>query len=315
MTTVDCNLNITNVHLDATYDHLIKETREILYKKLTNDDNYANCYYLQDLNMVMEKDYLVRRYLHKSQGSVDSAVSTMVGALEWVKRYKLHEFKDSHFPREVLALGSTFLYEPDLAGRKTLYIRCKFNCNIKELDEFKYTFVAYKLFRAAEEAGEAGFTLVTDFSETPWSRVQLSWFNFFLEVANHFPYAISVNLSVNLPAICQGAFKIFKYALPADTRSKIQMISRDQLTQYIDIHNIPPFLGGKCQTAYSGPLVVLKGSPYLVDYFRRHGFLSSQVRKIHHFYKGELTLLTKECSWLTSDFVEQMDATLLKVKD
>ena len=311
--TTDCNSNNSEPRYSKKYDHLIEETRRQLQTKLTTKKEYIDSYYPLDLTLAMEEDYRIRRFLLKNSGSVSSAVSGIISTFQWIKKKQLRDLKDSDFPREIHLLGSMFLYQPDLSGRKVFYMRHKHNSTIKDIYEMKVQYMAYQLLKASDASGETGFILITDLSDTPWSRIEFSLLNFFLQLAQHFPYGVALALYVDLPSLAQGAYKVFKYTLPPEIRSTLDLISRDQLTKYIDINNIPPFLGGKCRLEYSGPSMVPKDALSLVQYGLAKGIKESVIIKVYKFYRKEIEQLAQECSWSNSDLWNQLDASLSKL--
>lgn len=299
---------------NKVYDHLIDKTRQVLKNKLTGDSRLTGSYYDKDVELAMEEEYRVRRFLLKTSGSVESAAACMVSTFQWIRKNRLRDLKDSDFPQEVHMLGSMFLYQPDLAGRNVFYMRHRHNSTIKEVYDMKVQYMAYQLFKAAEASGEPGFTLVTDLSDTPWSRIQFCLLKFFLQLAQYFPHGIALALYIDLPYLCQEGYKVFKYALPLDIRSTLNLISRDQLVKYIKVDNIPPFLGGKCQIEYSGPSVVPKDSLCIVDYGLKNGLKREVIANFYKFYRNEIQLLSHECPWSTRDLCTQLDSTLAKLK-
>ena len=268
MTETNRDSGHSQIRYSTKFDHLIEETRNVLCQRLRDENE--DSYYKFDLNRAMEEDFRVRRFLLKSNGSVDSAVKSMITTFHWIKKYGLREAGMSQmFPIEVALLGSVFIYEPDLNGRKVLYMRYKYNNVIKEVYDMKTRIIAYILITADDESGEDGFSLVIDMLGISWSNLELGILSFFHQMSQNFPFSIALSLFVDLPFFCQATFNVFRYAFPPDVRPSVLAISRDQLSQYVDIKNIPPFLGGTCPVPFSGPSVVPKNSVHIIDVGRK----------------------------------------------
>lgn len=296
---------------NTKFDHLIEQTRQLLTQKIP--DVPKDTYYEFDVSRFMKEDFRVRRFLYKFNGSIELAVDSMISAFQWIKSNNLRDLQDTDFPTEIYLLGSVFLYEPDVNGRRVFYMRHKHNHTMKDIHELKMQFLAYNLLKAADAAGEAGLSMVVDMSGISWSNIELSMLTFLHQMGQNFPFEIALCLFVDLPKFCQATFNVFKYAFPSEVRSSVMAVSHDQLTKYIDINNIPPFLGGRCQMTYSGPQVVPSNSTYIVDHGKRLGFHKDQIVRIFSFYRKEIEKLSKECPWSNQELWQQLDQTIAPI--
>lgn len=296
----EANRNYTgdDVRRSKKFDHLISETREILHHKLTTEVKYLNTYYNFDLERAMNDSYQVRRFLHKANGSIELAVKSIIASFQWIKSNKLRDLRESDFPGEVFLLGAVFPYEKDKFGRPTNYMRVKNHVLIKELTKLKIQFIYYLALMTDDEAGEDGVTIVVDLNGISISHLDLEMALSLSSMREHLPYSAAYVILVDLPFIARTGFNLIKYALPTELRELMVVIDRKDLTKYIDINNIPKFLGGKCKTPYSGPEMVPPGSITSAEYARKVLKLKSdRIEKIAKLCLPLIEAARREAGW------------------
>lgn len=278
--------NSTKLRLSTKYDRLIGQTRDLLYSKLTTKKKFDGTFYQFDFDRAMKDDHSIRRFLLKSSGSVDSAVSSIISTFQWIKSNKLRELKDSDFPKEFYLIGPVFRYQPDAAGRPTVYFRIKSHIPIKEMIKLKVQFVAYLILQADDLGGDAGLTTICDVTDISLSNVDLEMALTLAEIRDHFPFTSAAILTIDLPLIARAAYNIVKYILPSEIRNTMANIKREDLHKHVPLENIPPFLGGKCQKPYAGPQVLPSGCIGLAEYARKKFNTSSErsekIEKLHN---------------------------------
>lgn len=292
------SINSNDIRRNTKYDHLIPQTREILRHKLTTQAQYADTYYKFDFDRAMAEDYHVRRFLIKCSGSVDSAVASIIASFQWIKNNNLRELKESDFPIEAYLLGAIFLYQPDLGGRPTMYFRIKNHVVIKELTKLKVQLISYLALKADDLGGESGVAVINDMTDVSLSNLDLEMALSLTVIREHLPYSGAIIMAVELPFIARAAYNVVKYAFPSDVRQTMVTISKKDLVKYIDIQNIPRFLGGTCKVPYSGPSVVPPGSISSVEYARK--FLKLTAERIEKIAKIHIPMIEnaqKDSGW------------------
>lgn len=280
---------------NTKFDYLIPETRQLLKETLINDPKYIDTYYNYDLERAMINTLQVRRFLHKASGSVDSAVKLMISSFQWIKNLKLRELTDSDFPIELYLVGIGFIYEKDLAGRPTMYVRIKNQHLSRELTKSRFLF--YLALKIDEMSDESGLTVICDLKDISLANVDIELSLSLASMRDYLPYSGALIITIDLPFIARAAFNLVKYALPAELRELMVNIERKDLVKYVDINNIPQFLGGKCKTPCIGPNVVPNGSIWAEDY----------AKNVLNLNSNRIERITKLCSSMIEDAKKEPD--------
>ena len=306
----DCNGNIItpeSKRLADEFDHLIPDVRKVLKEKL-HDHAYKDTYYQFDLDGAMKNDFRIRRHIVIENGSVEGAVNSLITRFQWIKENKLREIGDPRFC-EFHQIGAFSIYGNDLHGRPVLYHRVKLNVVNKELLENKKICTAYVFLKADDASDERGIVTVSDLAGTSFSALELPMANFIASLAKYFPYSIAEALVVNLPMLGHLLFNVVKWTFPKETRPKC--ISQDQLTEYIDVKNIPAFLGGECEKPYSGPAVVPAQSLPMSVVMKNLGVSKKRTLEIMRDWRKMIESVAKESDWwyedLYADAVKQIE--------
>jgi len=165
----------------------------------------------------------------------------------------------SDFPAEILSSGSVFEYEPDVLGRKTLYIRTKYSPVCKETREICKQFGLFLHLKMEEETGEKGYVSITDFAGMTMSNVDIKLVLSTMEVVDVFPPFCILFVCVNIPFILKSLVKSVVYLIPTDHTKGLIFPDKKQLEQVVLIENMPDFLGGTRMRPYMGKQVVPEG--------------------------------------------------------
>lgn len=288
MPSVDAN----EIRRDQKYDHLIPHVRQLICETITKDESHVNTFYEFDLNRAMKDDWQIRRFLLHTHGCVDSTVQAIISAWKLIKTLKLRELKDSDFPRELFEPSTMFLYEADINGRPTVYIRSKMVLNLmKEVNDLKIQFILYTTLKADDAAGVDGFTVIVDVRHTTLQNVDLDVALSLLSMGHHFPFTSSKIILVEIPWLVRPAYHLVKVAMPATLRNILVHTLAQDITKYVSRENLPYFLGGECSRPYCGPCVVPQDSCSLAQYCAN--ILNVTGDKIDKYTKAYKDLLVK----------------------
>lgn len=89
--------------------------------------------YQEDVKQVESIQFLLERCIITKRKNVKDSTNMLIAMLKWRKELRLRELADHNFPFEYHMCGAIFLYEPDMHGNKTIYVRTQVLRNIPEL--------------------------------------------------------------------------------------------------------------------------------------------------------------------------------------
>lgn len=210
-------------------------------------------FYPQDIRLVENMDFLLQRYIIMQGKDIDASIKMLSNALKWRKKSKVYDLCESYFPQEVHLCGAAFVYEKDLFGNNTIYMRACMLRNCPELRQFMKDFMAYLFVQADDPKDGDKFAIIIDLTKT-------SWINYDLEILQHltallreyFPVNLDYILAVNLPWVFSTSWSVIKHIIPNERRNLIKFINSDQIFNYVAKENCPNFLGGTCTRSYIG---------------------------------------------------------------
>jgi hypothetical protein len=165
-----------------------------------------------------------------------------------------------------------FLYEKDKKGLATIYIRVRYVKHVPELMESLKLFFVFQMFKCDEEAMEAGWSLVIDFTGATVSNCDLEMVTFMVNVMdNYFPCGVDYILTYELPWVLNAVWKIIRTCIPENSRNLIKSADRKSIGQYVEAKNLPDFMGtgptqGKCRRNYKA---IPMGCPTAEEYGMR----------------------------------------------
>lgn len=249
------------------YDDSIPSVREKLNIFLKENKDILDDIYNEDIEDAKKSDFTIRRFLVLNGGKVDAALTSLLDAFKWYKKMKFREITDNYFPSEVYRIGAVFPYEPDKAGRSTIYVRMKCSPRIPELVDVVKHYVSFLLWKLDQESREKGWTIVTDFNGSGFSRWDLEFARHFVLVMRYyFPMGLQYKLCIDIGLIWRGLYFMMKDVLPKKFRDILIFLPKDSLNEYVNPENIPPFLGGTSRRKFNGSIVVPEGCPSGIEF-------------------------------------------------
>ncbi|RWS11525.1 motile sperm domain-containing protein 2-like protein [Dinothrombium tinctorium] len=266
-------------------EKLVFSTRS---KFLQNYQKEADSCYAEDIQKVLQDDWFIKRFLILTFKNEDKAVNMLINALKWRKMFGLRTFCDNYFPAELFKIGALFLYEEDINGLPTLYIRISMLKKVPEITEILRQFLIYHIFKIDEKADGTGWTIIADFTNCGYSAYEhLDELRFVIFVLHHyFPAGVDCVIVHHLPWVLKALWNVVRYWIPAKKRKAVKFTSGDQIYQYVKRENLPDFMGGTCDRDYKkAPM----GCPTARDFgIEKLGLNEETVKKIINLYKEYL---------------------------
>jgi hypothetical protein len=274
--------------LSVDYDSQIPSIRSRIAAHVNSlpEDDRDRLYYPEDIEELNTSDYEVRRFLIEHRGREEGTVKQILSACSWRKALGLRDIRDDYFPIDMWFIGGVFIYEPDREGRQTFYIRLKTAITTREVMMTVKKFLAYLSYKIDRAAGEEGYIVLIDFQGITFANCDLEMAKYVLELKDVFPNGLKALIAIDCPFIARAGWNMVKYAIPAEKRYLMQMVSRTDVTRFVAPENLPPFLGGTCQRKFCGPTVVPAGSPTYA-YFGIHqlGMSEEKSNKLYKRYE------------------------------
>ena len=275
-----------SARLSDRYDDHIASVRSLVQAavRALPEEERGIHYYAEDVDEI--SDYGVRRFLVEWGGREDVTVKQILSSLRWKKSMKLRDVRDNYFPIDMWFIGGVFIYERDREGRLTFHIRLKTAVTIRELMPTIKQFLAYLSWKIDSAAGEDGYIVLVDFQDISFKNCDLEMAKYVLELKDVFPNGLKTLLAIDCPLIARAAWNMVKFAIPADKRHIMQLVSRSEVTKFVPPENLPSYLGGTCGTKFCGPSVVPTGSPTSVQFGIDHlGMQEEKSIKLFRTYQ------------------------------
>lgn len=221
-------------------------------------------FYPQDIKHVENMDFLLQRFVIMQRKNVDASVKMVAQMLRWRKEKKVYELNDLYFPKELPASGAAFIYENDLYGNRTVFMRANLCRNCSELRPVMKEYLTYLLMQIDDCKDGTTFSVIIDLSKASMSNYDLELLmHFVCLLKDYFPVNLDYVLAVNFPWILSASWHLVKRLIPAEKRDVVQFINSDKITDFIAKENCPDFLGGTCERPYK---TSVKEAPTAVDH-------------------------------------------------
>lgn len=221
-------------------------------------------YYLEDIRLIENMDFLLQRYIIMQRKNVDASVKMVSQMLKWRKEKKLYEMSDRWFPQELTICGAAFLYENDKFGNRTLYMRANMCKNCPELKSAMKDFLTYLLFKIDDSKDGTTFSVIMDLTNTTWTNYDLEILKHFVSLLkDYFPVNLDYVLAINFPWILSTVWGLIKHLIPSEKRDVVQFINSNKIFDFVEKEKCPDFLGGTCTKPYQ---YISDESPSFAEY-------------------------------------------------
>lgn len=266
--------------------HQVKDLFMEQYKK------QPELYYEEDVKLVENLQFILQRCLISKGKNVKDSFNMLDNMLKWRKEQTIRELTDQDFPVEYFTTGTSFLYETDKYGNRTLYIRTQLLRAVPELKASLKQFIAYLMYQIDDCVKGESFAVVFDLTNTGWNNYDIDLLMYFLTLLKeYFPVNVDYVLAVNFPWVLSAAWALAKRLIPPERRDVVVFISSDEIFKFIDEENVPDFLGGKCKKDHQqAPKTRLT----IVDYLLSQSEPELSAKRIREIIKTVCEVLPKD---------------------
>ncbi|XP_053202939.1 motile sperm domain-containing protein 2-like [Panonychus citri] len=238
-------MTVIPIHLsypEETLTQVRSKLREKLSNRLTEID-------VNLLDRLMVDDLLLRRYIKRRNGDIETSVPFLCSVLEWRKRMGFPELTETSFPSEFYEVGGIYNYGIDSEGNPVVHIRIRLFQKIEGILDILKKFSIYQMYRADELAAskgpEFGWVLVFDCTDASIANADIDMANFVSStLRNYFPSGQKYILVHRLPWLLSAVKTLVYTMLPGYVKKKIRFCDEKTLTDHIAINNLPDYLGG-----------------------------------------------------------------------
>lgn len=239
-----------------------------------------------DIERLRNSEWFVKRFLLASRRNANEAFEMLKITLAWRKSVQLSTTPINTFPREFFQIGGLFQYEPDLEGNPVIYMRIRMHRKIVELQEPIQQFLFYIINKVDLESNNKGAVILFDCSGAGWNNMDLDMLKVLTEVAfKYFPFCIKKVIVYELSWMLNAFRRIAMSIIPSTFAKIVFFATKNDITNYIALENLPDFIGGTCQKNYRA---VPEGCPDVNSVAVERGFNLADVERIKGIFKPYL---------------------------
>ena len=243
-----------------------------------NYDFDEDLYHINDVHRVHNEDWQVRRFLINCYNEEEKAYEQLTKALKWKKSFGVHDRSDDYFPKEFYLLFNHEKFSRDHFGRVVNWnIENRYR-RIPGFSQLIEQFLAHLLEKLDREAGPNGWITFNDCSNMEQSSYDMELSKARNDMFNYYPGGLHQNFNVDMPTMMKTVMGIFKEVMSDNIKNSLAMISKEEISQYVDPWETPTCFGGQrpcCVNDMTG-LKPLKDCHHLgltqqqIDQFYKH---------------------------------------------
>ncbi|CAF3804608.1 unnamed protein product [Rotaria magnacalcarata] len=233
-----------------------------LIEKITNESNVTLEKFLDSKQgkelfysfSLDNPDVVLLRFLRARKWNIDLALEQLIETLEWRTKSNLEQLianGESQLHYGEILTGKTFYVGYDKVGRPINYVSTKDHIKGQFPPEAteKYTILAMEVGRKLLHSPVESVTIILDMNGFSMRNMDYQHAQFLVNLLqNYYPESLGIALIVNAPKLFYGCWHIIKSWLDPVVRNKIHFLNNlDDLTEYIDLSNLPKRLNGNQQ--------------------------------------------------------------------
>lgn len=242
------NNNEENISSTSQPDSLeiFKHIEQVRNKFLEDYELNPHLYDEEDIQKVKENDVWVSRFINFLDQGTDKGLEHMIDVFRWRKSFGINTFDPLVIPKEVYEMGPVCDYGVDKKGNRNLYLRVKMHRKIPFLeDRIKQSVMKYVEEIDEKSTREFSWNLVLDMTGSGVANADLEMLFFFMpSVRRYYPNGVKNVYVTGLPWILNSVARFALAFMPSDTARKIKFVTQEELQKYIEIDQLPDFLGG-----------------------------------------------------------------------
>lgn len=192
-----------------------------------------------------------------TERDIEAAVASLDELLKFRRHYALSDVRHDQFAREFYMLSGIFPFGQDKNELPVLYLRARVHRRWStHLDEAFRRYVAWQLDELTKSnhghtqlrrsigangiEKDGSFGICFDCLHVSYSCLDMDFLRFLVRVLVHYyPTYCRYALCVDLPWLFRSVWKLVRGWLPEEAQESVQLITSDQLIEYIDEDQIP----------------------------------------------------------------------------
>ena len=145
-----------------------------------------------------------------------------------------------------------FLDGKDKTDARLMIFRVKLSKKLKECLELTKKFIVDLFEIVDREKDNNKLTLIFDCTDAELSNVDNDLLMFIISLLrNYYPIILNTVLVYELPSILNYVLKLVHSWLPEDHQKCIDVITKKELNDYVEVDQLPDFLDGTCHLPYT----------------------------------------------------------------
>ncbi|XP_067646242.1 motile sperm domain-containing protein 2-like isoform X2 [Eurosta solidaginis] len=198
-----------------------------------------------DLDRIRNADIWCTRFLEMYDLNMSLCLDKLWETCIWRQEYGTNDLNETNLIKGYLNDGVVFSRNKDLDGKPLLIFRTKLHVRgTKNMDEV-IRVVVYWIERIHRETNMSQLTIFFDMAGCGLSGMDMDFVKRIIETFKlYYPNALNYILIFEMAWVLNAAFKIIKGFLPAKALEILKMISKKDITQYIDKSNCLASWGG-----------------------------------------------------------------------
>ncbi|RWS09143.1 motile sperm domain-containing protein 2-like protein [Dinothrombium tinctorium] len=207
-----------------------------------------------DVENVRDNDWSVERFLLHCKNNREEAFEMLKESLKWRKSFEVNRLKAEDFPREFYKSGSFFPLAEDKEGNLMIYLRGKLHRKLPDWTELFKKFFVFIIDTVDKKMGGKRYAVFWDCEGAGLQNVDFDMLSFMTKVvSSYFPYGLEYVLLHELPWVLHTIYNLARSWVPEHYQRLARFANRSQITDWIDIKNLPDYLNGECQIDYRKP--------------------------------------------------------------
>lgn len=196
-------------------------------------------------------EWFVKRFLLASRRNEREAYDMLKKTMLWRKSMNLANIKPTDFPKEFYEVAGLFSYSYDKQGMPVIYLRIRMHKKIKELADPVQQFLFHTIDRVEQESESNSVVVLFDCNGAGYSNMDIDLLRSLIDVAfKYFPFCIRLVIVYEMSWMLNAFRKIAMSLVPSTISNLVRFANRHDITNYIDVDNLPDFMNGNCKLSY-----------------------------------------------------------------
>jgi len=215
----------------------------------TEFNTNPDLYYRKDMELVMNNDWNVHRFLLAADGDTGAGLTRLTNAMKWRKHWAVWEMCEQDFPKEFYQM---LRFGRAANGSILVVTKAQFYIPLNEWRELFKKFFIFMMETLDRQNSGAGITILCDLRDCGLFNVDLEYIWFLKPIqSKYYPMLLKQQLSCDIPWVLNSISQLIVSLMPEKTRKIMYFVKRNDLLEYAPKEYIPQYLDGTGSKNYS----------------------------------------------------------------